>query len=1356
MPISVTCPSCQTAFRLPDEMAGQKVTCQNCQSAITVPGAKKTQSPRDTAIAAGEKRNTHIKSDPESSTRLKKPTRPAPKAKSGGGCMMLLLVLFLGGSLFGCVGCGVLGWWLYDSGDGKVVLKDKKDGFVFVDKIDFDKKIDFGKDMPIFDKKDDRGIFDKKDLDKKEDPFKDRPPFDGKKDDRPLFDGKKDDAVKDKDGPPRFDGPPKDGFDPFKDKKEIKPPPPGLRHVVFDPTGTYVANDSVRTTDPLGRSGSKHKSYTADLDVGTTYEIDLRRPGSLQIGLVVVDDKQNAVAQSDNTRQANSQTLLFRPARSGRYIIEASDGASKAKIPYTFTVRKCDNVPVGPGFRVGFHHFKMENQPGAIGSTRPVPDLVWASDGKSFYAMTPDGILQQMNIDTGAVMQQHNFRTRCKNMVMSAEGLVLAMDDREVWVLDPANVGKVKKVILAPGVNRVAAGRDVSFAVATIRNQGFDKDGLAVLDLRGGVIASHFKAQPNSYLRTSRDGKIVIAGDVNEPMKRYRCDGMTLTLEETSDYRVGVAREMRLSPDDQLVWLHGGTPKTGKDAALFHVANLKKPAFTIAGDNQTPAIAAVDPQSGYFYGVGDSFHVIVYTPNGNKRAEFRIPTFEANAGDNEIAVSPLGGELLIQGDHHVAYVKILTPGEQLARIDPKIDPRIDPKDPPKDPKDPKEEPKVKEEPKKVRPLQKDDIVHRVQTLKGGDGPAKSPVWSADGKSYFVLWQSGMLQRINAETGAVEKEHAIATGAPEASLGMSAEGLVIALPRDKAVLLVDPDDLTMVKKRITVAGVGRLATSPESKSAVVVVAGVKTSNLRVIDLTAGEAGAGIPFKTQTLYMKMSPDGKALFFADNGKLFRYRFDGSNVTYEENTYTLVTNSLGVHISPDSQYVSLAGAIAAPPPDHPGRELFAFSTSAMKKPAIALPKLDFPRAVAIDTTANWIYTNDTKRSLIIYNMAGIKQGEFPLGDVDAATSFEFLVSPMGQEFLIRTSTSVVHVKVKLSGAPTAIVKDDGKQPGPKNDKLVSVVTKTQKLGAFRLEELSLVSPRFGGFGGRSTPPVWDAQGKNLYWLTDDNLYKLTRDHKIAASVLLPQRSQHLAVTNAGVLTSPPPGNEVWLLDLATLAVKSKYPSNPIGMVGASTSPNAILQLGDLSMLDAATGKTFKPVMNNPPVGLDPARSITMSQDGKYLIVQGGDQSIHRFRVNGNQLTLEASKAGAANIQVQISPDNRYVVFLGAGGGFGGPFIGKGGKGGTEIYAMDAWKNPAYIIPDRLRLLAFDSSGRLWASVNPFSVRYYANPVKAPLVFQEIPVGFSPTRLLTAPQSNGCLVLGPNNSVWIEPGGKN
>ena len=122
-------------------------------------------------------------------------------------------------------------------------------------------------------------------------------------------------------------------------------------------------------------------------------------------------------------------------------------------------------------------------------------------------------------------------------------------------------------------------------------------------------------------------------------------------------------------------------------------------------------------------------------------------------------------------------------------------------------------------------------------------------------------------------------------------------------------------------------------------------------------------------------------------------------------------------LNISSNGKFVSLAGVpVAQPPANHPERGLFIYAIDDFKKPAVVLTKIESSRAVGVDVNGGWIYANEPKKPLVIFSATGERKGEFPL-PVEATAITEYVIAPQGRAFLIRTPTSIVHVKIEAMG---------------------------------------------------------------------------------------------------------------------------------------------------------------------------------------------------------------------------------------------------------------------------------------------------------------------------------------------------
>jgi hypothetical protein len=770
------------------------------------------------------------------------------------------------------------------------------------------------------------------------------------------------------------------------------------RAVIFDANGVFSATDSLGPGDLRTIEKMPYKAYIAEFEAGVTYEIEMQADGASTPALLVLDDAKKIVAETQRRQASKTAHLLYRPTGKGAFQIQACSLTGKGR--YMLKVRRCDNVLIGDDFRVGFNVISFADKLDP-NQAQVAPGLIWAADGKSFYALRDAGILMRIDSANGATLQEFNFNKRCHNLAMSAEGLLISVASEpgtpeELWIVDAADLKSVKKKVPVPEMLHVAAGADASVAVATIRNQG-----LFVLDLKKGAVTGGFKGTSFSRVRTTRDGKTVLACSNSQPVHRFRVANGKLFLDDATAKPIEVSWGVHLSSDEQLAWEEGGN--AADEVPVYPRGNLKQPAMTLKLGEKNAGINAIDPISGWIFGRGTNDHLVVYAPGGARRAKLNIPLFDPIGRSGDMSVAPGGGELLIRGHFTIAQVKIHTKGQAFAKLDPKKDP-----DPNKDPVVVKKDPL-----KKASDIEAKDVTHRVITYKAAEAPLRSPVWAADGKSFYVLCKNGAVQRINADSGEVEKSFNVGRGlTDDARLGISAEGLVVSYPGQ--ILVIDLDLAGVKKPKFNINDISNIAVGRDSSLGVIAVRG----SLHVLDLDKSKPIGATPLKLPTINMKQSADGKYLVLADNnGRILRYRIEGANLTFEENSPSVVAPPGVLNLSSDGKFVCLAGAVAAQTPaNHPERGLYIYAIDDLKKPAVVLTKIDSGRAVGVDVAGGWIYANEAKKPLVIFSATGVRKGEFPL-PVESNAITENVISPLGRAFLIRTPTSIVHVKIDAMG---------------------------------------------------------------------------------------------------------------------------------------------------------------------------------------------------------------------------------------------------------------------------------------------------------------------------------------------------
>ena len=158
-------------------------------------------------------------------------------------------------------------------------------------------------------------------------------------------------------------------------------------------------------------------------------------------------------------------------------------------------------------------------------------------------------------------------------------------------------------------------------------------------------------------------------------------------------------------------------------------------------------------------------------------------------------------------------------------------------------------------------------------------------------------------------------------------------------------------------------------------------------------------------------------------------------------------------------------------------------------------------------------------------------------------------------------------------------------------------------------------------------------------------------RDGKLEATATLPTPCHHLALSAEGLLTFPQSGNEVWLIDPQTLAVRAELPIAAGGKTRIGSAQRRIRRRRCssaarwLASISRAARRAVQ-LVGDQGISTN-LKSAALSPDGKYLCVQAADNAFHRFRMEGTTLKFEASKPSIAraNAYFQFSPDSKLVA---------------------------------------------------------------------------------------------------------------
>lgn len=649
-----------------------------------------------------------------------------------------------------------------------------------------------------------------------------------------------------------------------------------------------------------------------------------------------------------------------------------------------------------------------------------------------------------------------------------------------------------------------------------------------------------------------------------------------------------------------------------------------------------------------------------------------------------------------------------------------------------------------------------DLSYRQFLCKAGEEPVGNLVWARDGKSFYVLRSNGLLQRITAADGTVEKQHAF--GRRCSGLTMSGKGLLLTLPDANEIWVVDPTEFSVVTKKIAFTAPGTVTSG--ANAAYAVVSSQATAAERrtvVVDLDRGAVVHTLSkFHVVTA---MTSDGKYTFATDAGALIRFRRSGDMLVVDDIGQRISSEAgiQGIALSADDRFLIAAGTGLSPsmpqPAFHPRPSrtgYYIYSVIDVQRPVYTLDLVTPSHPIALDPSTGFaLVSHSSVRTFSMYSFNGLRQTTHDLPIQPGTSLKEITVSPLGKETLMRTLDRFYYVTMHVTGEPVVKIDPPKVDPGPAPTKGgKTLVIRTEVNGDFTVRELSL-APKIATVL-TTTLPVWDAQGKYLYWLQDlATVHKVNRDFKTEASVNVPNGCQGLALSSAGVITQAKTTSEILVLDPDTLAVRSRFRSPNFRWIGATPhSPIAVtLSTTQIGLFDVKAGKPIDPDIRNSPMSLESPKNLALSPDGKYLIVQAADYSFHRLRIDRRTLHHEEMRVPAVKSigWIVISPDSKQILVT-----YPYKLSTKSGKiNDTPIHALDNWKTPTSTLPTRVLHAAFDSQGRLYADANG-EVRCYPNQVKV----TESYVVFTPSparRLLAPPTGEGLLSISTSAAHWIE-----
>ncbi len=166
-------------------------------------------------------------------------------------------------------------------------------------------------------------------------------------------------------------------------------------------------------------------------------------------------------------------------------------------------------------------------------------------------------------------------------------------------------------------------------------------------------------------------------------------------------------------------------------------------------------------------------------------------------------------------------------------------------------------------------------------------------------------------------------------------------------------------------------------------------------------------------------------------------------------------------------------------------------------------------------------------------------------------------------------------------------------------------------------------------------------------------------------------------------------------------------------------------------------------------------ARSITLSPDSKFVFYQSQTHTLERAAmIPGRFLHIDTKKAPVRvpfQSRFEISPDSKWLLIT-------YPTLFKAdikSAGDMEVFPITDWNKPAYSLPGYHRHAAFDRQGHIYAVVENYDYRYYANPATEPAKFETLRIKGEQLIHLVAPsQRDGCFFVTRTTQTLFEPAG--
>lgn len=594
-------------------------------------------------------------------------------------------------------------------------------------------------------------------------------------------------------------------------------------------------------------------------------------------------------------------------------------------------------------------------------------------------------------------------------------------------------------------------------------------------------------------------------------------------------------------------------------------------------------------------------------------------------------------------------------------------------------------------------------------------PAAAPIvgdvcWSEDGKAYFVLDAKGTLTRVALDAFVEQRRLELGKEPGNASMAMSGQGLVLAIPSMNEVWLIDPADLH-VKRRFGAFPPHAVASSPRLNFAYVATASDSRRGLYVLDLAKDDAPI-LFVNVANQAPAITPDGACLFTMNNGFLTRFEIkaDGQLVQKQMSGWLGIqpNDARRIDVSSDSKYVCVPGATSPVAlPNHPkvGKfPAYAYPVADLQKPAFGINTETPLGAVGFDPKGNRVFAHTGGTPLIVFDAAGNRKAEYSLPG-EKQEPLQFLMHPDGNQVLIRFQNKLCFATFRANNVP--IVKADPPLPTPTPIK----DGETFALAPFKRGDVIYREVQLPNFG--KIEPCWDADGQALFHLEADGTLTRIRanDFVPLTSLSLGKPVSAMALSAKGLLVALRDQPEVWVIDPRDLKVQRRIictspathlASHPNLSVAAAVGAEAML-LDLLNGRGAVRGLPVKPVADQP------FQNPALTADGTYLFLSQagpGSSKVLRIRIDKDPPVLEESRDTAVKAAHAFCVHSDQVAWYSSL---------KNKKQETEFYKAGDWNAPAFTLPERVRAMAAASDGSVYVQThdNIKTIKVFAQPAK-------------------------------------------